>query len=176
MKRHTLFLAILASMPALAAAPSADPTVDHPLSFAIAAPTFHVQLGDLLTAQHRFAAARLRYETAANLERSEGNLPVEALRRVANTYYFEGDYEKAQETLVGVATEAEVLGDWEARLWALADAAWLADLAGDDAGFELHVGQLEKLLDTHDIPGARYKVRTMLLKDFTAFSPHMESW
>ena len=108
MRRHTLYLAILASMPAIAAAPSTDPIADHPPSFAIAAPTFHVQLGDLLTAQHRFAAARLRYETAANLERSEGNLPVEALRRVANTYYFECDYEKAQETLRTVSLTAEM--------------------------------------------------------------------
>ena len=64
----------------------------------------------------------------------------------------------------------------EAQLRALGDAAWLADLAGDDAGFELRLGKVELLLDTHDIPGARYKMRTMLLKDFTAFAPHLESW
>jgi tetratricopeptide (TPR) repeat protein len=176
MKRRTLFLAALASIPALAATPGTGPTIDHSSEFAVAAPGFYIQLGDLLTAQHRFAAARMRYETAANHDRSDGTLPVEAVRRIANTYYFEGDYAKASKKLVELAAEAEELGEWEAQLWALADAAWLADLAGDDAGFESHLSQLERLLDRHDIPGARYKVRTMLLKNFTAFSPHLESW
>jgi hypothetical protein len=175
MKRRTLFLAALASIPALAATPR-TPTTHHAVESVVAAPGFYIQLGDLLTSQHRFAAARFRYETAANLDRSEGALPVEAIRRIANTYYFEGEYGRAREKLLELAAEAGELGEWEAQLWALADAAWLADLAGDDAGFELNLAQAEKLLDTHDIPGARYKVRTMLLKSFTAFSPHLESW
>ena len=150
MKRRMLLLAALVSILALAATPRIGPTADHSASFATAAPGFYVQLGDLLTAQHRFASARMRYETAANLDRSDGILPVEAVRRVANTYYFEGDYGKAREKLAELAAEADEAGDWEVELWALADAAWLADLAGDDAGFELHLGQVEKLLDTHD--------------------------
>ncbi len=176
MRRRTLFLAALATVPALTAAPRIAPTVDHSLEPAVAASSFHVQLGDMLTAQQRFAAARMQYEVAANIDRSDGILPAMALRRIANAFYFEGDYQNAREWLVELAMEAGQYSDWEAQLWALADAAWLADLAADDAGFELHLGQVEKLLDTHYIRGARYKVRTMLLRDFTAFAPHLESW
>lgn len=176
MRRRALFLAALATVPVVSAAPRIAPTVDHSLEPAVAASSFYVQLGDMLSAQQRFAAARMRYEMAANLDRSDGILPVEALRRIANAFYFEGDYQMAREWLVELASEAGQYGDRGAQLWALADAAWLADLASDDAGFEFHVGQVEKLLDTYDIPGARYKVRTMLLRDFTAFAPHLESW
>jgi tetratricopeptide (TPR) repeat protein len=175
MGKGALFLAALVTIPTLAV-PRIGPTSERSFRSAVAAPGFYFQIGDLLTAQHRFAAARMRYETAANLDRNDGILPVEAVRRIANTYYFEGAYDKARDKLVELAAEAERLGEWETQLWALADAAWLADLSGDDAGFESHLAQLETLLDSHEMPGARYKVRTMLAKNFTAFSPHLESW
>lgn len=175
MSCKTPFLVVLA-MPIILAARPTGPAADHFAEPLMTAPDFYLQLGDLLAARYRYAAARMRYEMAADLERIDGILPVEALRRIANTHYFEGDYGKARQKLVELAAEAAEAGEWETQLWALADAAWLADLAADEASFELHLGQCEVLLDTHDIPGARYKLRTLLRLDFRAFAPHLESW
>lgn len=176
MSCKTPFLVALATLPLFVAARPIGTTADRFASLPAAAPDFYLQLGDLLTARYRYAAARMRYEMAADLDRIDGILPVEALRRIANTHYFEGDYGKARQRLVQLAAEAADAGEWETELWALADAAWLADLAEDEASFELHLGQCEALLDTQNIPGARYKLRTLLRLDFRAFSPHLESW
>lgn len=176
MSCKTPFLAALATVPIFLAAGPIGPVADHYTDSPAVDKDFYVQLGDLLSAKYRYAAARMRYEMAADLERIDGILPAEAQRRIANTHYFEGDYGKARQRLVELAAEAAEAGEWDTQLWALADAAWLADLAEDEASFELHLGQCEVLLDAHNIPGARYKLRTLLRLDFRAFAPHLESW
>jgi hypothetical protein len=176
MSCKTPFLMVVATLPIFLAARPIGPAADRFADSLTTAPDFYLQLGDLLTARYRYAAARMRYEMAADLDRIDGILPVEAMRRIANTHYFEGDYGKARQELVALAAEAAEAGEWETQLWALADAAWLADLAEDEASFELHLEQCEALLNSHNIPGARYKLRTLLRLDFRAFAPHLESW
>jgi tetratricopeptide (TPR) repeat protein len=176
MNRYAILAVALATFPTLAATPRTDATTDHPIVAYTAASSFYIELGDLFSAQKRFDAARARYAAAATLARIEGTLPVEAVRRIANTYYFEGTYKEAEATLAKLADEAAQFGDWEAQIWAIADAAWLAQLAGDAASVGHHVELLESLLDFHALPGGRYKVRTRLLKDFAVFAPHLTSW
>lgn len=176
MKRYAVLAVALATFPTLAAAPRTDAPADHPIVAVATASSFYIELGDLFSTQKRFGAARARYATAATLARIEGTLPVEAVRRIANTYYFEGTYKEAEATLAALADEAAQFGDWEARIWAIADAAWLAQLAGDAVSLEHHLETLESLLDSCALPGGRYKVRTRLLKDFAVFAPHLTSW
>lgn len=174
MRSQSLFLMALATLPAFVAASPTRPY--RPTDSVTAAPDFYVQLGDMLTARYRYEAARMRYEMAADLDRIDGILPVEALRRIANTHYFEADYGMAREKLVELAGEAAEIGEWEVQLWALADAAWLADLAQDEVSFQRHLQQCDLLLDAHKIADARRKVRTLLLNDFTPFAPHLTYW
>jgi hypothetical protein len=176
MMRYAVLAVALATFPTLAATPRTNATTDGTTFAYAAASNFYIELGDLFSLEKRFDAARARYATAAILARIEGTLPVEAVRRIANTYYFEGTYKKAEATLAELADEAAEFGDWEAQIWAIADAAWLAQLAGDAVSVGHHVDNLEGLLDTHALPGGRYKIRTRLLKDFAVFAPHLTSW
>jgi len=124
----------------------------------------------------KFDLARREYAAAVNIARAEGYTPVEELRRIANTYYFEQHYTNAIAVLEGLAREAGSLGEVETQVWAMADAAWLADLNDDSVLMDRYVERLEELFDTHDLEGARYKVRTGLMKNFTVFAPHLPSW
>jgi hypothetical protein len=151
--RYAVLAVALATFPTLAATPRTNATTDGTTFAYAAASNFYIELGDLFSLEKRFDAARARYATAAMLARIEGTLPVEAVRRIAAEF-----------------------GDWEAQIWAIADAAWLAQLAGDAVSVGHHVDNLEGLLDTHALPGGRYKIRTRLLKDFAVFAPHLTSW
>ncbi|KPK59778.1 MAG: hypothetical protein AMS21_09745, partial [Gemmatimonas sp. SG8_38_2] len=144
--RRTVYLAVtLAVVAILAAATPISTAPNNPaseLALLSATSRFHVQLGDLLTMNGKFDLARREYAAAANLTRAEGYLPVNELRRIANTYYFEQNYTNAMAVLEGFAREAGSLGEVEMQVWALADAAWIAGLADDQ---ELMEGYLERV-------------------------------
>jgi tetratricopeptide (TPR) repeat protein len=142
----------------------------------IAVDRYRIALGDLLTANGQFDAARRVYTNAVNLARADGRLPLEELRRIANAYYFEGAFESARATLLELAEEAASAGAIDAQVWAIADAAWLASLSGADQEFNRHLQRVERLLDTYYVPGARFKIRTRMLKNFMVFAPHLPTW
>ena len=84
-----------------------------------------IEAGDELAGANRYGAARNEYRAALRLVREDGNFPITALRRIANTYYFEGSYSSAATTLEKLADEAASFGDLVTQVWAIADAGWM---------------------------------------------------
>jgi tetratricopeptide (TPR) repeat protein len=133
--------------------------------------------GDWFAAAGEYEAARAEYEVAAHLLRDEGRLPVDALRRIANSYYFEGEYESAVATLDCLADEAESHGDLETQAFALADAAYIARLTGSRAEELRRRERLALLLISPELTdGVREKIGSKVNADFQVFAPHLSSW
>jgi hypothetical protein len=134
-------------------------------------------VGDRLTTLADFEAAREVYDVAAKMMRVQGKVPVEPLRRIANAYYFEGQYDSATATLDVLAAEAKSLGDTVSEIWAIADAARMAWLAGAEKDAEQRLSRALALLDSSTLPrGLRAEIRAKLTADMTVFAPHLASW
>jgi tetratricopeptide (TPR) repeat protein len=112
----------------------------------------YLSKGAELMAERRYAAARTAYKAAAELLRSEGKLPVEPLRRIADAYYFEGRYQSAASTLDRLAREAATYGDLATEVWALADAAWVDGIAGHKIDMDRRLKRLVRLLGSPYLP------------------------
>ncbi len=133
-----------------------------------------IAVGDRLVAFGDFKTARDVYDVAAKMVRSQGELPQEALRRIANAYYYEGDFENAAATLDRFAVEATAFDDPIAELWALSDAAWLAGL-GDGSADAIRQ-RLERRLNSIDLPASeREEIKSKLAADLTVRAPHLAS-
>ena len=129
----------------------------------------YLDQGDALAAEGRYGAARREYRAAAELLRAEGKLPMKAMRRIANSYYFEGRYQTAGKLLIELADEAASYGELRCQVWALADAAWLAGLAGDKIDMERRLVRLERLLTSPFLPAAtREQIRSQRLTSIEA--------
>ncbi|MEE9132343.1 MAG: hypothetical protein V3U13_02165 [Gemmatimonadota bacterium] len=127
----------------------------------------HLDKGDVLFSRGDFGSARKEYAVAADLARGEGQVPVKALRRIANTQYYEGRYQSAGLTLLKLAKEAAEYGDIVTEAWAVADAAWVAGIAGDKIDVDRRVAQLERLLTSPYLPDdVREEIRTKRLGDY----------
>ncbi len=114
----------------------------------------HLDRGDALAAQGKFISARDAYEAAAEILRAEGQLPAKPLRRIANSYYYEARYQTAGSVLLDLADEAAEFGDVVTQVWATADAAWVAGVAGHEIDAERRLARLEKLLTSPYLPDA----------------------
>ena len=144
----TLFLALPVSD--LSANPTGDPAVQA-----------YIVRGDELASEGNYGAARGQYKKAVELQREQGVLPEVALRRIANTYYYQDRYQAAGATLVSLAEEAATYGDIGAEVWALADAAWVAGIEGNKQVMERHLAKVDKLLSSPYLPAEiKAKVRT----------------
>ncbi len=116
--------------------------------------------GDEWIANRDYGKARAEYQAAADILREDGEFPVIALRRIVDSYYFEGDYPRAIRVLDDLAEEAATHGDLATEAWALADAAWVMGrrcFARDyRAGFKLEiqdrVDKLKELLESPYMP------------------------
>lgn len=137
----------------------------------------HVESGDLAVARYEYVTARQAYSIAANWVRADGRVPVEEMRRIANAYYFEGRYLSAMSTLDQLAEEAGAFGDHVAQAWAIADAAYLADLAGSKTDVEARLKQLESILGSFAISDVvSLEIKAKVADDFPVFAPHLSSW
>ena len=85
----------------------------------------HIEKGDHLIADRKYGTARMEYEAAVDVLEGQGDFPVVPIRRIADSYYFEGRYQTAVLTLDRLAEEAARNGDAVTQVWALADAAWV---------------------------------------------------
>ncbi len=174
--RLTLLLVLVA---ALAAAPAALRASRAPSDAAMAETSIrsHLETGDLLVGEREFVSARQAYNIAANWVRAGGRLPVEEMRRIANAYYFEGRYLSAKEILDELADEAGAHGDLTTQVWAIADAAHMAALAGVASDVEFRLERLESLLESSAMTDeARYQIKAKLTQDLSAFAPHLAAW
>jgi tetratricopeptide (TPR) repeat protein len=132
-----------------------------------------VTQGDMLTRLGRFDAARAVYGSAAEMVRSEGQLPQRELRRIANAYYFEGRYRAASATLEQLADEARASNDSNVQALAIADAVWLSVLSGSSEETQLRQ-QLRELSDSSVLSeGVRHAIGSDPAGDFRVFAPHI---
>ena len=136
-----------------------------------------VERGDELTADRQFSAAREAYLEAADLVRTQGKLPIEAIRRISNAYYFEGSYKEVAYTLDRLAEEAAASGDIEAQAYATADAALAASLGSSQADANWRIERLEQVLGSPELSDeVREEIREKFMTDFVVFAPHLSSW
>jgi tetratricopeptide (TPR) repeat protein len=132
-----------------------------------------LEQGDMLTRRGRFDAARAIYESAAEMVRSEGELPGLELRRIANAYYFEGQYREASATLEQLADEARALKNTNVQALAIADAVWMSVLAGSAEETQLRQ-QLRELSDSSLLSeGVRDAIGSDPAGDLRVFAPHI---
>ena len=176
---HTSALAIAAAA-LTASAPSVftfhgslddSPVVEAMVESQIAA-------GDGFLRNAQFGAAVQAYEVAATLDRARGALPVEASRRIANARFYQGDFEGAAETLVGLADEAAAATAPQTEFWACLDAANMDRLAADREGLERSLTRAQLLLDSAAFSDSERDevIRTVTDSDLRVFAPHLISW
>ena len=84
-----------------------------------------IEKGDVLVGNQAYGEAREYYEDAAVLIRADDGFPSLPLRRIAESYYFEGRYQTSIAALDALAEEAAEFGDVLTQAWARADAAWV---------------------------------------------------
>lgn len=118
-----------------------------------------IEKGDALGAQGKWGTARRYYKLAADLERKQGHLPSAALRRIANSFYYQDRFQSAGKILEQLAEESAAYGELRCEAWALADAAWIAWIAGDKIDMERRLVRLDRLLMSPYLPdGVRDEV------------------
>ena len=181
MKRFAYVLTLIGSAAVLTAAASVAPAMNEMEEGPATSKTLavsHVEVGDQLTAYKHFDYARSEYAAAAELARKAGDLPVLAVRRIANSYYFEGDYVSAARVLDGLAAEAGERDEVLTQIWALADAAWMAVVVEDEAGLNRRMEKLHGLLESGELSAEdREAVKAKLNSaKYMAFAPHLPSW
>jgi len=137
-----------------------------------------VAAGDRALVNGRFGSAVEAYRIAAALDRARGQLPEQALRRVANAFYFSGDYRAAAIALTDLADEAGAAGDRAAEFWAAVDAAWMDRLAEDDAGLRVDITRAQLLLDAGTFQETRRDEieRTVTSRNLRPYAPHLSAW
>lgn len=140
-----------------------SPNAVFPEGYVLPAPIDDlIHHGDELMGEGEFGEARTEYRAAAVLIEADGGFPGIALRRIADSYYFEGKYQHAIAALDRLADEAAEVGDVVTQAWAVADAAWVlmkdAQRAGKHArpGATMEVkrrlAQLDRLLESPYLP------------------------
>lgn len=108
--------------------------------------------GDALLEQGELKRARSAYREAATISRTEGALPEEPLRRLANAFYFDRDYRWAAKTLDQLAREAATAGDLRVEAQAAIDAAWLYGKLGARREMVQRLARVERLLQSPLVP------------------------
>lgn len=111
-----------------------------------------IEKGDAYAAEGHFGRARRAYSEAVKLQRQHGQLPARALRRIANAHYYQDRYQTAGKVLEDLAEEAAEFGDLEVQVWALADAAWIAGIAGLKLDMDRRLARLDKLMTSQFLP------------------------
>ena len=131
--------------------------------------------GDELAGEQKYAAARRAYSHAVDLIRAEGGLPTQALRRIANSHYFQGRYQSAALALEELAAEAASFGELTIQAWALADAAWIAAVAGDKIDVDRRLARLDRLLTSSHLPTeVRNEIKTKRLEETVLLSARLQ--
>jgi hypothetical protein len=131
-----IFLTVLASV--VVAAPGLTLAAQRPAAYTIAsyahssarAPdtariTAVLAKGDSLEVSGRVTAARRQYRALVDQQREAGQYPVEALWRLANSYYFQNDELRTAATLDELAEAAGQYGDPTTELRASFESAVL---------------------------------------------------
>lgn len=105
----------------------------------------HLETGDQLLGQRNYGKAREHYRAALDLIGEDGGYAGIAMRRIADSYYHEGRYQKAIAMLDRLADEAAISGDVVTQAWAVADAAWVLMKDAQHAGKSARTGATMEL-------------------------------
>jgi hypothetical protein len=134
--------------------------------------------GDRFAARGAFGSAVEAYDVAAQLTRLQGDLPLDAMRRIANAQYYDEDYRGAAATLEQLADEAARIGDHMAEFWAITDATYMARLAGDEGYVLWYTKRAERLLESPELTAEERGELEKKLEEsnLTVFAPHLSSW
>src|SRR5207249_5484746 len=85
----------------------------------------HIERGDGRNGSVTFAQAAEQYVVAADIARQEGHLPSLSMWRLANTWFHDGQLNRAARVLDQLADEAARAGDLPVQALALYYAAWV---------------------------------------------------
>lgn len=108
--------------------------------------------GDEFLGNSRYAAARAKYEEAAEVIRTEAEFAGVALYRIAASFYYEGKPMTSTSRLDDLAEEAAEWGDVVTYAWALADAAWIFGQQGKEIDMDTRLESLKRLLTSPYLP------------------------
>lgn len=153
-------LALLLAAPADSAPRALRPVAHPPMhvapSLAVADSTSQLLDRALqLMVRERWQSARDLFRTAAARQSRAGESPVQALRRVADTYYFAGRRRMAALTLREVADSAAAFGDVAGQADALVDASVVYATLGDAGAAEDMRTRATRLLASPYFPAER---------------------
>jgi hypothetical protein len=112
----------------------------------------HVERGDLLGSQLKFAAAARAYQRAADIARREGHLPSWTTWKLANARFNDDNLLGAAAGLDQLADEAALVGDLPVEALALFNSAWLNGKAGRKTEMAARVARLKGLLRSRYMP------------------------
>jgi len=112
----------------------------------------HVDRGDVLSSQLRFAAAAYEYQRAVEVARREGHLPSGTTWKLANAHYNGGNLVAGAVALDQLADAASLVGDLGVEALAIYNSAWLYSKAGRKTETAARVSRLKGLLRSRYMP------------------------
>ena len=122
-----------------------------------------IERGDGRNGSVTFAQAAEQYVVAADIARQEGHLPSLSMWRLANTWFHDGQLNRAARVLDQLADEAARAGDLPVQALALYYAAWVNGQAGRGADMSDRLKQVQTLLRSPYMPvGIRTHVGDLL--------------
>jgi len=139
---------------------SGIPASEGELSPAVRA---RIDRGDGRTGSVTFAQAAEQYFAAAEIARQEGHLPSLSMWRLANTWFHDGQFNRAAHVLDQLADEAARAGDLPVQALALYYSAWVNGKAGRGGDMSDRLKQVQTLLRSPYMPvGTRTHVGDLL--------------
>ena len=163
----TFLSMVLASVPVIARGQtgSTDQITGIPASEGELSPAVRARIdrGDGKTGTVTFAQAAEQYRAAAEIARQEGHLPSLAMWRLANTWFHDGQLNRAARVLDQLADEAARAGDLPVQVLALYYSAWVNGQAGRGGDMSDRLKQVQTLLRSPYMPvGVRAHVGDLL--------------
>jgi hypothetical protein len=112
----------------------------------------HLDRGDVLSSQMRFAAAAHEYQLAVDIARREGHLPSGTTWKLALAHFNGNNLVAGAVALDRLADQASLVGDLGVEALAIYNAAWLYSKAGRKAETAARVSRLKGLLRSRYMP------------------------
>ena len=164
------FFSMLASVPVIVLGQSGStnreqtitgiPAAEGELSPAVKT---RIDRGDGRNGSVTFAQAAEQYVAAADIARREGHLPSLSMWRLANTFFHDGQLNRASRVLDQLADEAARAGDLPVQVLAIYYSAWVNGQAGRGADMSDRLKQVQTLLRSPYMPvGIRTHVGDLL--------------
>ena len=143
------FSFLLACVPVIVLGQSGIPASDGELTPAVRA---RIDRGDGRSGSVTASEAAQQYQAAVEIARQEGHLPSLSMWRLANTFFHDGQFDRASRTLDQLADEAARAGDLPVQALALYYSAWVNGKAGRGKQMTDRLTQVQALLRSPYMP------------------------